>query len=153
MAGITGSLRRFCKHEWHTIVYEQQRAWSTPGSMLHVRLPFPKLDSVLHNVPWFNSTSEWYGTFMTFSTTVTVKNFWLNPLCSYIKAVDTWSVWAMQEKIFLGIYAMHMNAVMAHEGRNHDLKHVFKNMLMKTFQTSDVEPEARIFPMYLGSLT
>ena len=32
-------------------------------------------------------------------------------------------------------------------------KHVFKNMLMKTFQTSDVEPEGRVFPMYLGSLT
>jgi hypothetical protein len=28
----------------------------------------------------------------------------------------------MQEKIFLGIYAMHMNAVMAPECRKHDLK-------------------------------
>ena len=45
MAGITGSLRRFCKHEEHTIVYEQQRESSTPSSMLHVRLFLSTLEN------------------------------------------------------------------------------------------------------------
>jgi hypothetical protein len=32
----------------------------------------------------------------------------------------------MKEKIFLGIYAMHMNTVMAPKGTKHDLKTCFQ---------------------------
>jgi hypothetical protein len=39
----------------------------------------------------------------------------------------------MQEKIFLGIYAMHTNAVMAPEGRKHDLKTYFQKYVDENF--------------------
>jgi hypothetical protein len=49
MTGITGSLRRFCKRDWQTIIYGQQRESSTPGFMFNVRLPFPMLDDGRNN--------------------------------------------------------------------------------------------------------
>jgi hypothetical protein len=39
----------------------------------------------------------------------------------------------MQEKTVLGIFAMHMNAIMAPEGRKNDLKTCFQKYVDKNF--------------------
>jgi hypothetical protein len=39
----------------------------------------------------------------------------------------------MQQKIFLAMYAMHMNAVMAPEGRKHDRKTGFQKYVDENF--------------------
>jgi hypothetical protein len=62
-------------------------------------------------------------------------------------------VQGVQEKIVLGIYAMYINEIMPSEDGNHDVQNINRNVLIKSFQTSDVELEARIFCMYPGSMT
>lgn len=60
---------------------------STPGSMLHVKLPFPTPGNESHNVPRFNSKSKWYGTFITSQLLSYYKSsekiYWVHKYCCW----------------------------------------------------------------------
>ena len=52
----------------------------------------------------------------------------------------------MQQKIFLAMYAMHMNAVMAPEGRKHDRKTGFQKYVDENFSDLRCRAWGQSFP-------
>lgn len=117
---------------------------STPGSMLHVKLSLPTLEKGGHNFSRFNSKYKWHGTFLTFSTLVFLWKFWWN-----------WLSWLPIVFKHMAVYTLSGSSCSGEEcpwsichgyewnrdtwrWRKWSSQHVFRNVLIKSFQTSDV---------------